>query len=302
MTGVMVVRVTPARCVKIVRSLAFRGMTNVLLRPRFPLPVRALLTVIAMFAEAVAGGVALLLPDGAGQTVAVHLCSSLAALALAIALVRGVDRRPVAALGMGRAAWPYCLIAIAVTAACTILGTTLTAALGLATSVSSPHTPGLAVVVTMLTQAVLLQAFPEELLFRGYLVQSALGRLSLRGVVALSVLVFSAPHLLSSSGATTLTQRVLFLLLPLGFALIATAVRLRSGSVWPAVAVHGTFHLSWFVSGHWFTPRTDVYGVYLAVAGGVFLLAGLAAAWWAVRPGAQVEAFPADTTVRGRPA
>ncbi|MFI5841581.1 lysostaphin resistance A-like protein [Catenuloplanes sp. NPDC051500] len=257
--------------------------TETEVRPRLPLPVRALLTLIAMFVAALSGVVALLLPDGTGQTVAVHLCSTAAGIGLATALVRGIDRRPVSALGLGRPALGASLAALAVIAACTAAGTVLAVVCGLTTrAVSQPGISGW-VVLTMLTQAFLLQGIPEEVLFRGYLVQSALGRLPIWGVTALSVLVFGAPHLLSGSGATSFGEQALFLLLPIGFALLATVFRLRTGSVWPAVAVHGGFHVSWWLAALWVTPRTDTYGAYLAVVGGVLLTVGLAAAWWEIR-------------------
>ncbi|MDR7276731.1 CPBP family intramembrane glutamic endopeptidase [Catenuloplanes atrovinosus] len=255
--------------------------------PRVPLPVRAVLTLAALFVAAFSGYLAMVLPAGTGRTVVSHLCATVIGLGLAIALVRGVDRRPVAALGLGRPAPGASLAALAAIGACTAAATGLAAALGLTTP--APEVPDvpmwtlLAGVLTMLTRAFLLQGFPEEVLFRGYLVQSALGRLPLWGVTALSVLVFGLPHLLSGSGAQSFGQQVLFLLLPIGFALLATAFRLRSGSVWPAVAVHGGFHVSWWAAGLFVTPRPEAYGAFLAVAGAVFLVVGLAAAVWAVR-------------------
>ena len=205
---------------------------------------------------------------------------------LAVAAVGGMHGRPGAVLGMGRPAWSACLAALAVTAACTATGNAVAAAAGLTTTSPGLHGPVLTGVLMFLAQAFLLQAIPEEVLFRGYLVQTALGRLPLWGVTALSVLVFTVPHLLSSSGADTLGERLTFLLLPLGFALLAVAFRLRTGSVWPAVAVHGGFHVSWFVAGLLVAPRPDAYGIYLAIVGGVFVLVGLPAVRYAIARGA----------------
>jgi uncharacterized protein len=191
-----------------------------------------------------------------------------------------VERRTVAAIGLGRPAWRAVLAALAVNVACTAVSTLLAVALGLTTPARVPALsawPLTAAVLTMFTRSFLLQGLPEEVLFRGYLVQTALGRLPLWGVTALSVLVFGVLHLVSGSGATTVTQRVLFLLLPIGFALLATAFRLRTGSVWPAVAVHGGFHVSWWVASLWVAPRPETLGAYFAVAGGVLVAAGLAA-------------------------
>ena len=289
MTGVMARAMTAARCGPPAGCIAFRGMTmtttpaEARTAPRFPLPVRAVLTLAAMFVAAFSGLIMLVLPAGGGQLAAMHLCATVTGVGLAVALVRGVDRRPVAALGLGRPALGAGLAALAVTAACTAAGTGLAVASGLTTPAA--QVPGISVwaVLMLLSQSFLLQAVPEEVLFRGYLVQTALGRLTPYRVTALSVLVFGVPHLLSRSGASTVAEQVLFLSLPLGFGLLATAFRLWTGSVWPAVAVHGGFHLSWWVASRWVTPRPESYGAYLAVTGTVLLAVGLAAAWWAVR-------------------
>lgn len=300
MTEVMVAAMTAARCAGTGASIAFWSMTTTQIetRPRLPLPVRTLLTVVAMFVAAFSGLLAALLPDGTGQSVASHLCATVTGIGLAIALVRGIDRRPVAALGLGRPAWRAVLAALAVMGACTAVSTLLAVALGLTTPSTMPEVSTwtlLTAVLTMLTRSFLLQGVPEEVLFRGYLVQTALGRLPLWGVTALSVLVFGVLHLVSGSGATTMTQQVLFLLLPLGFALLATAFRLRTGSVWPAVAVHGGFHVSWWVASLWVTPRPETLGAYFAVAGGVLVAAGLAATIHTLRHPAAVIT-PAGTT------
>jgi uncharacterized protein len=250
-------------------------------RPRLPLAARALLTVVAALAAAFSGYLATIVPAGAARTAGTYLCAAVAGLGLAVALVRGIDRRPVAALGLGRLSPIGCVVALVVTAASIVAGTLLAAAAGL--TMPAPHVPAttvLASVPVMLMQAFLLQGFPEEVLFRGYLVQSALGQLPLWGVTALSALVFGVPHLFSGSGATTPAQRALFLLMPVGFALLATALRLRTGSVWPAVAVHGGFHVTWFVIALRVVPRPESLGAYFSVVGGVLLVVGLASAWW----------------------
>ncbi|WP_051797183.1 CPBP family intramembrane glutamic endopeptidase [Catenuloplanes japonicus] len=260
--------------------------TSTDLRPRLPLPVRAVLTLLAMLTAALSPGVAMVLPDGPARNVLFGVCATLTGLGLAIALVRGIDRRPVAALGLGRPAWGATLLALAVMGGCTAAGTGLAVVLGLTTRSEMPDVSVwtfLGGVLLVLVRAFLMQGFPEEVLFRGYLVQSAVGRLPLWGVTALSVLVFGVPHLLSSAGTSSFGQQALFLLLPIGFALLATAFRLRTGSVWPAVAVHGGFHVWWWVATLWVTPRPETLGTYYAVVGGVLLVVGLAAAWWTVK-------------------
>ncbi|MET0417585.1 MAG: hypothetical protein ABW022_16355, partial [Actinoplanes sp.] len=71
--------------------------------------VRTTLTVVAMLIAAFSGLPATLLPDGGVRTVLTYSCATVAGLGLAIALVRGVDRRPVAALRLGRLAPLGCL-------------------------------------------------------------------------------------------------------------------------------------------------------------------------------------------------
>ncbi|GAA0241786.1 hypothetical protein GCM10009539_28990 [Cryptosporangium japonicum] len=198
------------------------------------------------------------------------------AFGLAVVLVRVVDRRPVAALGLraGRSGRRWAAVGLVVVAVAVAGATGPAALLGFTEPRSagagwSPET----VLPLALVQAFVLQAFPEELLFRGYLVSTATGRLGVRGVFLLSTLLFAALHIVSGSDATTFTERLLFLLIPLGFGALATVLRLASGSLWPAVAVHGGFHTSVYVLGGWVSPTPDSYAIFgatlLAAAAGV---------------------------------
>lgn len=265
MTIVMGLPMTAVRCVRSSPSLASYGMNT----PRYPLAVRALLTVVALFAAEACG----LLGSFAG-TIGVSVAVAAGGLGIAVLLVRVVDRRPVSALGLDRAAVRGCLTGLAVVATAVAVATLLAVAFGLTEAPSTRHVSAL-----ILVQAFVLQGFPEEVLFRGYLVQTATGRLPRKGMIALSVLLFGVLHLVSSSGAQTMVQRLLFLLIPIGFALIATLLRLATGSVWPAVAVHGGFHLSVYAAGLWVTPSPATYGIYLALFGGTLLTAGAALAF-----------------------
>ena len=222
-----------------------------------------------MVAVLACGVLGSLLPFGA---VVGPLVMAPAAVGLAVVLVRFVDRQPVAALGLhlNRAGWRGSLAGFGIVAAVVGAATLIAIVSGLT---EPPAADGRLPVGTMLLAAFVVQGFPEELLFRGYLVQSARARLPVGGVVALSALVFGVPHLLSGSGAQNLGQRLLFLLIPIGFAVIATLLRLRTGSVWPAVAVHAGFHVSFWAAGAWVHPAQDTYGAYLAVMGGVMLAA-----------------------------
>ena len=87
----------------------------------------------------------------------------------------------------------------------------------------------------------LLQAIPEEIIFRGWLIPS-LGSTKL--AVALSVVTFGVIHIVSQGGQQNLVERFIYLSMPLGFAFAAAIVRLASHSVWAAIGVHGGLHIS----------------------------------------------------------
>ena len=87
----------------------------------------------------------------------------------------------------------------------------------------------------------LLQAIPEEIIFRGWLIPS-LGNTKL--AVALSAVVFGGMHIISQDAQQNLVERFIYLIMPLGFAFAAAIVRLASHSVWAAIGVHGGLHIS----------------------------------------------------------
>ncbi len=60
---------------------------------------------------------------------------------------------------------------------------------------------------------------------------------------------------------------------------------MMTNSIWPAVAVHGGFHLSVFIIVGWVTPLPSTYGTYLSVFGGTLLAAAAVLAFWAVHTG-----------------
>jgi membrane protease YdiL (CAAX protease family) len=95
--------------------------------------------------------------------------------------------------------------------------------------------------IAYLAQAFLLQAIPEELLFRGWLLSSLRARPGV--AIVASTLAFTAIHLVSSGGQQNLAERFVYLALPLGFSLLAVGLLLWSGSLWAAVGVHGGFHV-----------------------------------------------------------
>ena len=103
-----------------------------------------------------------------------------------------------------------------------------------------PQGPLWLVIVESFSIAFLLQGIPEEIIWRGWLF-SSLGET--RFAAASSVLGFTVLHLLSQVGQQNILEHITYLALPCGFAVTAMIVRIVSGSTWPAIGVHGGFHL-----------------------------------------------------------
>lgn len=87
----------------------------------------------------------------------------------------------------------------------------------------------------------ILQALPEELIYRGWLADVTRDRPRL--TLAWTTAAFTVVHLVSSGGQEGLGDRVVYLALPLGMGLLAGALRLTTGSVWGGVATHGGMHM-----------------------------------------------------------
>ena len=124
--------------------------------------------------------------------------------------------------------------------------------------------------------AFLVQGFPEELVWRGWLFRSLGGT---RRAGAISVIGFTLLHIISNGGQENWVERVLYLATPFGFAVAAVVVAWASGSTWAAVGVHGGHHMASLVL---LAMRTDANhpvawvvegALWLVVAGVVRLLA-----------------------------
>lgn len=132
--------------------------------------------------------------------------------------------------------------------------------------------------VALVSKAFILQAIPEELLFRGWLL-SALRRRPVLAVVV-TTLSFTAIHLASSGGQQSVAEQFLYLALPFGFALLAVGLLLWTRSLWAAVGVHGGFHLG-NAAAMVLLPQVDtalswvVIGAVQAVVGLVLVVTAL---------------------------
>lgn len=173
--------------------------------------------------------------------VVVYGVATILALILCFVLRRSLDRGRSVRLRLQvdcRAmCWMAGMILMAVAVELTVVG--LIHALGLASEGgAAPDLPWWAMVVATFSQAFLLQAVPEETVWRGWLF-SSLGET--RCAAVSSVLGFTVLHLLSQGGQHNLLEHLTYLAGPCGFAVTALIVRVISGSTWAAIGVHGGF-------------------------------------------------------------
>lgn len=140
------------------------------------------------------------------------------------------------------------------------------------------------VVLFAFGQAFFLQGFPEELLFRGYIVKTLAARPWV--AISTSVLFFTVLHLFSNSGQATLLERFTFLLDPFGFAVAAVGLALLTRSLWIAIGIHAGEHLAWMAAaplGYGEGPAL----IYLR--GALHLVVGVVALVLWVRRGTSIE-------------
>lgn len=251
-------------------------------RPRLRPGWRILLTIAGMFGFVGAGiGASLLLSAAAVPWQVAYLLGPLAmsaaAVAIAYCLRRFADRRPWAGLGLTwRATDALRLLAgggLAAIVVVTIKAATV--ALGLSQwefgyRDDVPIALGLALGYLSI---LLGQAFPEELLWRGYLFASLSAERRRRTVIIATSVGFGAMHVISNPGAdAALGWRLLYAVMAcgLGFALAACRVR---GSLWLAVGFHAGHNLAGGMLG------TGAYDLSLLVSFGVFCGFGAVMLW-----------------------
>ncbi|MEJ5927582.1 CPBP family intramembrane glutamic endopeptidase [Corynebacterium sp. H128] len=127
--------------------------------------------------------------------------------------------------------------------------------------------------IFILGRAFFLQGIPEELLFRGWLFQLLPQRPKI--TLAFTTAVFTIIHLTSNGGQQSVLDRFLYLMIPLGFGLLAGVLVLATGNFWHAVGIHGGFHIGTVLAAV-VLPETMVSvdwviigAGYIAVAAGI---------------------------------
>lgn len=196
------------------------------------------------------------------------ICSTVLVSALAVCLVWLCNGKNLAASGLifNRRTIPMFVLGILACGIPMFVAALLGNFLWPATTAMPAGTahPGLVAIITTICSAVLVQGFPEELLFRGFLLTKL--QMSKAGAVAVSVGVFTVLHLISNGGQQNLFERFAYLALPGGFSLLAAILAVKFSSLWCAVGVHAGFH---------FTAKFLINPLALAFGWQAWLLVGL---------------------------
>ena len=210
---------------------------------------------------------------------AAGLSMTASALGLVLLLRRYADRRPWSGIGLtlDHAAIPRLLFGIVLAAIVTTVAAAATVQLGFADWGQSADTTkkwteqGLATTIIVIAISTLLvQGFPEELVFRGYMFCNLGQTLPLWATVASSSLIFGSMHVLSNSGATTVGECMIYALAMTGFGLMLAACRTVSGTLWLGIGFHGGHNT---FNDHFITIHQDDFTAAWLVLLGV-LVAG----------------------------
>jgi membrane protease YdiL (CAAX protease family) len=168
-------------------------------------------------------------------------------LGLVWLLRRHIDRRRWSgiALSLHRAAIPHLLAGVVLAGVVSVVAAAATVQLGLADwrwSAETTTDGGLAITIILIAlSTVLVQAFPEELVFRGYMYANLGESLPLWTTVVSSSLIFGSMHVLSDQGATTAGEHVTYAVAATGFGLMLAACRTVSGTLWLGIGFHCGF-------------------------------------------------------------
>jgi uncharacterized protein len=182
---------------------------------------------------------------------AAGLAITASTLGMVLLLRRHADRRPWSGIGLilDRTAIPLLLFGIVLAAIVTTVAAAVTVQLGLADWGPSADTTktlteqGLATTIIMIAISTLLvQGFPEELVFRGYMFRNLGETLPLWATVASTSLIFGSMHVFSDSEATTLGEHVFYAVVATGFGLMLAVCRTVSNTLWLGIGFHGGYN------------------------------------------------------------
>jgi membrane protease YdiL (CAAX protease family) len=240
----------------------------------------AVLLLTALATGALAG--ALHLPDRAFTAIAAIAVAG-AIATFVYCLRRWVDRRPWRELGLRleARAVPQFLGGLILAGATVGAAIAVSMALGWA----KPHPYRLdAVAAGMLAfqlGAILLtEALPEELVFRGYVFRNLADALPLWRAWLLTGLTFGSLHVLSHGGANSVQQQLLYAAMAAGLGLLATSVRIVTGTLWVGIGLHAGN--DWLLGDAipWQPASGDLYSNVLVALVVVFTLTSLLVLAW----------------------
>ncbi len=234
-------------------------------RVRVPYPVRVLLVVVAMLVNIIVTPMVLGIPlqlafNASGKTwpewilvatgLIMRATPTLGAIGLVWLLMKYIDHRPVreAGLVVSRRSLPLALVGIACSLVAIVpAGLALTNAglLRPETGYVDGGSP-LGTFLTVVVLGLLTQGFPEELLWRGYALQTMRHRP--RTALVVSGVVFGAMHFISQAGQQNVAEHFVYASSAMAFGLLAGALAIVTRSLWPAVGVHFGVHLAYYVA------------------------------------------------------
>ena len=233
-----------------------------------------LITVIAMFAVVLGGSLPaafLMSPENPFRQFAGVVGTALAAVLLVWLLRRFVTRQPWSGLRLhwDLTAIPYFALGLAAGMAAVLSSSAASVALGVAQfrTFDTGGLPYVPILLLSIVAALIGQAFPEELLWRGHLYDT----LPPRSRLITTSLVFGALHIISNGGQQGIAEHLLYVLQACALGFASGAARERTGSLWAAVGVHTGLHAAIRV-----LPTEGIqYGVQLVLQAATMTLAAV---------------------------
>ncbi|MBG0820377.1 CPBP family intramembrane metalloprotease [Planomonospora sp. ID91781] len=269
---------------------------------------RSALTVAGLFASIFTVLFVSLIPGMSAD--AFYLVAGAGVTACAIGLTwcvqRVVEGRPWTELGLAvsRRAAARALLGTAAGAAAVCAANALCVALGAADWAPDASLASVPAWLTVTVPAALLvQAVPEELWFRGYLFRHLSESLPPWVTVAVTSVLFGALHIISQSGAGSLQEKLLYVAQATAFGFVLVACRMATGELWLAVGFHAGYDM---LNERLIAPGEGLYSVNLICLVAVLTAAAVltlrrrqrrAPLDWRARPAA-----PAARTVPAAPA
>lgn len=139
-------------------------------------------------------------------------------------------------------------------------------------------------VITFLLANTLMVGFSEEVMFRGFVLSAFRGVMGVWPAVLLSSVIFGGVHVLNGfiTGAwgPAVFQAVMATLSGIGFA----ALRVRTGSLWPGIVLHGLWDAGLFLMTQSMAPESALAGnVMVALMPVLLVLVITVYALWLLR-------------------